>query len=125
MRFGIEKVAEKLKVVPGHVVGMPLVQGDVRLERLGHPSLFVFTGCTNVIREFETYCWQEKRRFPMNRLDNLLSVLGLEPYENAGIIPKYKDSTYLAHIEKMIDAKIDQRIEELKSKQPTEGEDTE
>ena len=53
VRFGIEKVAERLKFVPGHTV-----------ERLGSvqgaPKLFVSSACTNTIKEFETYRWKEK-----------------------------------------------------------------
>jgi hypothetical protein len=54
VRFGIEKVAEKLKQVPGRVV----LYGSHREN--GEPSLFVFSSCVNVIREFETYRWKEK-----------------------------------------------------------------
>jgi len=54
VRFGIEKVAEALKQVPGRVVQ----QGSHRED--GEPGLFVFSSCTNVIRELETYRWKEK-----------------------------------------------------------------
>lgn len=43
VRFGIEKVAEKLKIVPGK-----------------KPALHVFSTCTNTLREFESYRWKEK-----------------------------------------------------------------
>jgi hypothetical protein len=51
VRFGIEKVAEALKSIPGHNVGV--------LQKTG-PRLYVFSNCTNLIREFETYRWKEK-----------------------------------------------------------------
>lgn len=58
VRLKIERVAEKLKRVPGHTV--PHVSGgDIDLSK-GLPSLFVFKNCTNTIREFETYRWKEK-----------------------------------------------------------------
>lgn len=60
--FGIDKVAQKLKTVPGHTISMSKVQSS-----MGHgngtiymPSLFIFSNCTNTIREFETYRWKEK-----------------------------------------------------------------
>ena len=56
VRFGIEKVAEKLKSVPGHVV--PTISNKVQDK--GMPSLFLFSSCTNTIREIETYRWKEK-----------------------------------------------------------------
>jgi hypothetical protein len=43
VRFGIEKIAEKLKKLPGL-----------------KPKLFVCNNCVNTIREFETYRWREK-----------------------------------------------------------------
>jgi phage terminase large subunit len=55
VRFGIEKVAEKLKQVPGHLVSV-LSQHSQQAV----PSLFIFSSCTNTIREFETYRWKEK-----------------------------------------------------------------
>jgi hypothetical protein len=55
VRFGIEKVAEKLKRVPGH-----LVQFTNGNSRQGTASLFIFSSCVNTIREFETYRWKEK-----------------------------------------------------------------
>lgn len=57
VRYGIEKVAEKLKIIPGHVVYD--VHGRVdRAE--GMPELFIFRNCDNTIRELETYRWKEK-----------------------------------------------------------------
>jgi PBSX family phage terminase large subunit len=62
VRFGIEKVSERLKRVPGHTV--PTLQQIAGLSNTGQgngvPSLFVFSSCTNLIREFETYRWKEK-----------------------------------------------------------------
>jgi hypothetical protein len=55
VRFGIEKVAEKLKQIPGKVVEKIGDKGDK-----GTPSLFIFSSCTNTIKEFETYRWKEK-----------------------------------------------------------------
>lgn len=63
VRFGIEKVAEKLKSVPGRVVSLPQSQpsgSDRRNAMSGMPGLFVFSSCTNLVREFETYRWKEK-----------------------------------------------------------------
>jgi len=55
VRFGIEKVSEALKKIPGHAVpSVRYAGGD------GMPRLFVFNTCANVIREFETYRWKEK-----------------------------------------------------------------
>lgn len=53
--LGINKVSEKLKVVPGH-----FVDGHMRENVEGMPSLFVFNNCKNTIKEFETYRWMEK-----------------------------------------------------------------
>lgn len=58
VRFGIEKVSEKLKIVPGKVVSQVRGQVDSRIQ--GMPGLFIFSTCPNVIREFETYRWKEK-----------------------------------------------------------------
>ena len=62
VRFGIEKVSEKLKAMPGKFVDALLSQkhngGRERPQAM--PSLFVFNNCTNLIREFETYRWKEK-----------------------------------------------------------------
>lgn len=60
VRFGIEKVGEKLKCIPGRVVNLPNMQSGVHGKENGTPSLFVFSNCTNVIRELETYRWKEK-----------------------------------------------------------------
>ena len=57
VRFGIEKVAERLKCVLGKTVSM---QGVSNSNVRGNPSLFIFSTCQNVIREFETYRWKEK-----------------------------------------------------------------
>ena len=57
VRFGIEKVAEKLKSVPGHTIGSLPSTGS---SDAGMPSLFIFRTCTNTIREIETYRWKEK-----------------------------------------------------------------
>jgi len=56
VRFGIEKVSEKLKAIPGHV--LPLLANGGSSN--GMPSLFIFNTCANVLREFETYRWKEK-----------------------------------------------------------------
>lgn len=59
VRYKIEKVAEKLKCVPGHDV--PSVRNQESEVFAGSmPSLFIFNTCTNTIREFETYRWKEK-----------------------------------------------------------------
>lgn len=55
VRFGIEKVAEKLKTIPGHTISRTMSSRDG-----GLPGLFIFSNCTNLIREFETYRWKEK-----------------------------------------------------------------
>jgi len=52
-------VAEKLKIVPGHVVP-ELRQNDGYATLHGQPSLYIFSTCTNTIREIETYRWKEK-----------------------------------------------------------------
>ena len=56
VRYGIEKVAERLKSVPGHIISNKAVVDATR----GLPSLFVFSSCVNAIKEFETYRWKEK-----------------------------------------------------------------
>lgn len=43
VRFGIEKISERLKIVPGQ-----------------NPKFKIFKSCENTIREFETYRWKEK-----------------------------------------------------------------
>ncbi len=58
VRYGIEKVSEKLKVTPGHTISLPISQNTS--PNKGYPGLFVFSTCTNLIREFETYRWKEK-----------------------------------------------------------------
>src|SRR3990167_3056407 len=59
VRFGIEKVSERLKVLPGRVVQG--VSGSLRsTSTQGEPQLFIFNNCTQTIREFETYRWKEK-----------------------------------------------------------------
>ena len=62
VRYGIEKVSEKLKRIPGHVVPNTLKQSDTNVQSTsgGMPSLFIFNNCANIIREFETYRWKEK-----------------------------------------------------------------
>ena len=61
VRFGIEKVSERLKSIPGNITSFQR-SGDTsaRIRESGEPSLYVFANCTNVIREFETYRWKEK-----------------------------------------------------------------
>lgn len=59
VRFGIEKVAEKLKTIPGKVsaaIQRPNGGNGTQAE----PCLYVFSNCQNIIREFETYRWKEK-----------------------------------------------------------------
>lgn len=52
VRFKIEKVAEKLKSLPGRYISS--------INMHDGPSLFVFNNCINTIREFESYRWKEK-----------------------------------------------------------------
>lgn len=59
VRFGIEKVSEKLKQIPGRIVSRGQA-GDDKRNTQSSPSLFVFSTCQNLIREFETYRWKEK-----------------------------------------------------------------
>ena len=55
VRFGIEKVAERLKLIPGHTINnIPANQEQ------GLPKLFIFSNCINTIKEIETYRWKEK-----------------------------------------------------------------
>jgi hypothetical protein len=54
VRYGIEKVSERLKLKPGHRVEM------VEHKERGLPRLFIFSNCTNLISEFETYRWKER-----------------------------------------------------------------
>ena len=55
VRYGIEKVFEKLKPMP-RIVSMVHRGDDVR----SLPAFFVFDKCVNTIRELETYRWKEK-----------------------------------------------------------------
>lgn len=61
VRYGIEKVSEKLKTVPGKVTNIQRsgVAGKGNNQN-GEPALYVFSNCTNLIHEFETYRWKEK-----------------------------------------------------------------
>lgn len=53
--FGIDRVTQRLKLLPGRV------NPNVSVQTTGGlPSLFVFSTCTNTLREFETYRWREK-----------------------------------------------------------------
>ena len=59
-KYGIEKVAEKLKTIPGRQVLVSQVSNKSPTlfngqTMAGTPSLFVFSTCQNLIREFETY----------------------------------------------------------------------
>jgi phage terminase large subunit len=56
VRFGIEKVAERLKVVPGHFVDVLSKDG----KKDSQPKLFIFKTCENTIKEFENYRWKER-----------------------------------------------------------------
>ena len=72
VRFGIEKVAERLKLASGHVVPL-LQQGGKSVPQwaqLGMPRLYVFSSCTNLIRELETYRWKEKAVTQAQDLNN-------------------------------------------------------
>ena len=62
VRFGIEKISERLKIMPGHSVSqVQLLAGSNKaVGAEGMPKLFIFSMCTNLIREFETYRWKEK-----------------------------------------------------------------
>lgn len=59
VRYGIEKVSERLKLIPGHTVGA-LQQSRPEGSVAGLPCLYIFSSCQNTIREFETYRWKEK-----------------------------------------------------------------
>jgi hypothetical protein len=59
VRFGIEKVAEKLKCVPGRTVN-GIKRENIQTNEKGNPGLYVFSICVNTIKEFETYRWKEK-----------------------------------------------------------------
>jgi hypothetical protein len=60
VRFGIEKVAERLKRVPGHTVPNVQMLSQVSSNESGLPRLFIFSGCVATIKEFEIYRWKEK-----------------------------------------------------------------
>ena len=61
VRFGIEKVSEKLKTIPGKITNIKRDGNATKGNREGgEPSLYIFGNCTNTIREFETYRWKEK-----------------------------------------------------------------
>ena len=55
VRYGIEKVSERLKLQPGRLVEGIEPKGD-----RGLPKLYVFSSCVDVIRELEAYRWKEK-----------------------------------------------------------------
>ena len=59
--FGIDKVAQKLKRIPGHVVSEVRTTVSDAGYSIAMPQLFIFSGCSNTIREFETYRWKEKK----------------------------------------------------------------
>ena len=54
VRFGIDKISEKLKQKPGKL------RIDGKQGEKGAPSLYVTNNCVNFIRELETYRWREK-----------------------------------------------------------------
>jgi hypothetical protein len=56
VRYGIELVAERLKVVPGHFVNAISNGGTLTSQ----PKLFIFSNCVNTIKEIETYRWKER-----------------------------------------------------------------
>lgn len=60
VRFGIDKVGQKLKPVPGRTSPLPRHHGTRQVLEVPVPSLFVFSSCVQTIREFETYRWKEK-----------------------------------------------------------------
>ena len=53
--YGINKIMERLKSKPGH-----FVDGQMSEATEGMPSIFIFNGCQNIIKEFELYRWMEK-----------------------------------------------------------------
>lgn len=55
VRYGIEKVGEKLKLQQGHIVS-----ALTESQSGAYPALFIFSHCVETIREFETYRWKEK-----------------------------------------------------------------
>jgi len=56
VRFGIDKVRELLKRVPGHTVELL----NKSIDDKGRARLYISASCQNLIREFETYRWKEK-----------------------------------------------------------------
>jgi hypothetical protein len=58
VRYGIEKVGERLRSIPGHVVGN--LSRDGRQVTGGDPKLFIFSTCVHTIKEIESYRWKEK-----------------------------------------------------------------
>jgi hypothetical protein len=60
VRLGIDKISELLKSVPGHEVPQVSNTASNGKDSHGMPKLFIFSHCTNAIREFETYRWKEK-----------------------------------------------------------------
>lgn len=63
VRFGIEKISEKLRTIPGKITNNVSRRDPEKGpgENIwGEPSLYVFRHCENLIREFETYRWKEK-----------------------------------------------------------------
>ena len=58
VRFGIEKVAEKLRRIPGHYNRYLDLTDEIKNS--GVPSLFIFRNCKNTIKEMESYRWKEK-----------------------------------------------------------------
>ena len=57
VNYGIEKVNELLKPLPGRIKPHDSIQ---RVDDGTWPRLFVFSNCGNTIKEFETYRWKEK-----------------------------------------------------------------
>lgn len=57
VNYGIEKVAELLKKLPGRTKPHEAIN---RIDTGVWPKLFVFSNCENIIKEFETYRWREK-----------------------------------------------------------------
>lgn len=57
--YGIDKVSQKLRRVPGRVVQHG--SGSREHGDQGTPALYVFNTCQNLIREFELYRWKEKK----------------------------------------------------------------
>lgn len=54
--YGINMIKERLKIKPGHFVeNIPMEQS------FGMPSLFIFNTCKNLVDEFESYRWREKK----------------------------------------------------------------